>query len=47
MRRLQCRDIPVDGRYRDLQLVGERGCGHRLRSGEQDADYVEQAIGAA
>jgi hypothetical protein len=38
---------PVDGAHRDLQLVGDRGGGHRLQRGAQDADDVEQAIGAA
>jgi hypothetical protein len=28
-------DDAVDGTHRDLQLVGDRGCGHRLRSGAQ------------
>jgi hypothetical protein len=45
--RLQCRDIPVDGAHRDLQLVGDRGCGHWPRGGAQDADDVEQAVCAA
>jgi hypothetical protein len=35
------------GVHRDLRLGGDRSGGHRLRSGAQDADYVEQAIGVA
>jgi hypothetical protein len=41
--RLKFGDIPVDGTHRDLQLAGDRGCGHRLRSGAQDAGAVDGA----